>query len=54
MSQDFKEKINHIGEYSPSVHTSRGMLEQMAVYMSVKLLNNEDGEDKGRYTKTGK
>ena len=46
--------------FCPSVHTckalismSRGTLEQMAVYTSVKLLNNDD-EDSNINTKTGK
>ena len=51
MSQKIKKEAHHVGEYWQSVHTSRGMLEQMAVYMSVKLLNDEDN---GINTETGK
>ena len=40
--------------FCPSVLSmSRGILEQMAVYTSVKLLNNDD-EDSDINTKTGK
>ena len=46
MSLEIEKEAHHVGEYcQQSVHTSKGILEQMAIYVSVKLLNDEDDED---------